>query len=101
MRVIIIDFWKQYISAPGDVENVITVGATNFSLLNPEINGKLILKASYSGSGPEFLPYTKPDVACFSDRGCSFSTPIITGLIACMLEIDSTLSFEPNKKYTS
>jgi subtilisin family serine protease len=86
------DFWGKYISAPADVENVITVGATHFSLLNPEINGKFFLKAIYSGTGPEFLPYVKPDVVCFSDRGCSFSTPIITGLIACMLEIDSSLS---------
>jgi subtilisin family serine protease len=88
------DFWKKYLSAPADVENVITVGATNFSLLNPEINGKFILKATYSGTGPEFLPYVKPDVVCFSDRGCSFSTPIVTGLIACMLEIDCTLSLK-------
>jgi len=63
------DFWKRYISAPADAENVISVGATHFSLFKPDLNGKYLLKASYSGTGPKFLPYIKPDVACFSDRG--------------------------------
>jgi hypothetical protein len=85
------DFWNKFISAPSDVGNVITVGASHFSLFKPEINGKYILKASYSGIGPAFLPYVKPDLVCFSERGGSFSAPIITGLIATMLEVDSTL----------
>jgi subtilisin family serine protease len=92
------DFWNKLISAPSDVENVITVGASHFSLFKPDINGKYILKASYSGIGPAFLPYVKPDLVCFSDRGCSFSTPIITGLIATMLEVDSTLTLNQIKE---
>jgi hypothetical protein len=91
------DLWKSYINAPADVENVITVGASHHSLFKPETNGKYILKAGYSGTGPEFLTYIKPDVVCFSDRGCSFSTPIITGLIACMLEKDSSLTLQQVK----
>lgn len=86
------DFWKRYINAPADVENAITIGATHSSFIKTETNGKFLLKAKYSGTGPDFLPYNKPDLVCFSDRGCSFSTPIITGLIACMLEKDSSLT---------
>jgi len=86
------DFWQRAISSPADVEGVISVGATHFSLIKPGLNGTCLLKAGYSGTGPDHLPWVKPEVVCFSDRGCSLSTPIITGLIATMLELDSTLT---------
>lgn len=65
--------WK-VVSAPADARGVLSVGATT----------KLGIKASYSSIGPEYLQYTKPEVACFSLFGTSFSAPVVTGLAACL-----------------
>jgi len=64
------------VSAPADAQGVLSVGATeeNFS------------KADYSSVGPPFLPYLKPNVACFSRNGTSFSAPVITGFAACLMQ---------------
>jgi len=65
--------WK-IISTPADAPGVLAVGAT----------GKNHLKAGYSSIGPAELPFLKPEVACYSSRGTSFSAPVITGLAACL-----------------
>lgn len=70
------------ISTPADAKGVLTVGAN--TLMN--------MKASYSGTGPEKLPWLKPDVSAYSDMGTSFSAPLITGLAACLWEYEPTLS---------
>ncbi len=70
------------LSAPADSKNVLTVGATKFGR-QEEMN--------YSAKGSESLEYVKPDISCFSTTGTSYSAPVITGLVACMLEFDSTL----------
>ena len=70
--------WK-IISAPADVENIISVGSIE----------KNLIKHRASSVGPEFLSYLKPDVSCYNPEGgggTSFSAPIVTGLIACMLQ---------------
>lgn len=77
------------ISVPSDAEGVITVGATDYSHWN---------KATYSSIGPETLNYVKPDVACFSRSGTSFSAPVITGLAACIMEANPELSNKEVKK---
>lgn len=66
----------QVITTPADAINVITVGATDYY-------GQ---KKGISSIGPSFLPYIKPNISCFSSTGTSFSAPVITGIIACMLE---------------
>lgn len=66
----------QVVSAPADAPDVITVGATDMYWEKP----------SWSATGPDFNNYLKPDVSCFSDKGNSFSAPVITGLIACLLQ---------------
>jgi len=71
------------LSAPADAKDVLTVGATRFKYWD---------KASYSSIGPEFLPYLKPNISCFSSKGTSFSAPIMTGLVACLLQQDSSFS---------
>jgi len=71
------------ISSPADAPDVITVGATQ---------KKVRAKISYSSVGPEFNDFIKPDIACFSPNGTSFAAPVITGLVACMKQIDSTLT---------
>lgn len=79
--------WR-YISTPADAEDAISVGATD----------KYGLKAQFSGIGPPFLNYTKPDISCYSARGTSFSAPVITGLVACLLEKSPNLtSYEINQ----
>jgi hypothetical protein len=66
----------QIVSTPADSETVLSIGAV-------QTNG---LKAGYSSIGPEFLPYLKPNVVCFSPNGTSFSAPVITGFAACLMQ---------------
>ena len=74
--------WR-ILSAPADAEGVMSVGATK--LHNST-------KMGYSSIGPDFLPYLKPNISVFSSRGTSFSAPIVTGLAACIMQFDSTLT---------
>ena len=67
--------WR-IVSAPADVEGVLSVGATTHF-------GN---RASYSSIGPTSLDYLKPNVVCYSLDGTSFSAPVITGFAACLLE---------------
>jgi len=73
--------WKA-ISAPGEAEDVITVASTR--------DTNSILKAWFSSIGEG--DRIKPDVACFSMTGTSLSAPVITGLVAAMLQKDGTLT---------
>lgn len=65
------------ISIPADAEGILAVGATDY--LHWERQG-------YSSIGPAHLPYVKPEVSCYSAQGTSFSAPVITGLIASILQ---------------
>ncbi len=71
------------ISLPADAKDVLSVGATQF---------KTQFKMDYSSIGPVDLPYTKPDISCYSSNGTSFSAPIITGLAACIMQANPSLS---------
>lgn len=75
--------WK-VIWAPSDAPEVIAVGAARF----PD----KVFKASYSGQGNPAISYVKPDLIAFSPWGTSYSANVVTGIIACMLQKDSTLS---------
>ena len=75
--------WK-IIWAPSDAPDVISIGAARF----PD----KVFKASYSARGNPAIPYVKPDLIAFSPWGTSFSAPVITGIVACMLQKDSTLT---------
>lgn len=74
--------WR-VVSAPADAEGVISVGAT--------VAGSYA-KIRYSALGPDFLDYIKPNIACFSNNGTSFSAPIITGLAACIMQKNPELT---------
>jgi subtilisin family serine protease len=74
--------WK-VVSAPADASNVIAIGATN----------EYGTKRSFSAEGPDFLNYLKPNISCLNDTGgTSFSAPVISGVVACMLQKDPSLS---------
>ncbi|GAB2775081.1 S8 family serine peptidase [Rhabdobacter roseus] len=74
--------WR-ILSTPADAKGVLAVGATNQRLWN---------RISYSSIGPEFLPYIKPNVSCFSLYGTSLSAPVITGFAACLLQANPKLT---------
>jgi subtilisin family serine protease len=74
--------WK-IITTPADAKGVISVGST-YKEPWP--------KAGYSAIGADFVNYIKPNIACYSMNGTSFSAPVITGVIGCMLEMDPSLS---------
>ncbi len=73
--------WK-VINTPADAEAALTVGA----VLNR------FEKADYSGIGPEFNTYLKPEVAAFSLQGTSLSAPAVCGFAACLLEMNPDLT---------
>lgn len=73
--------WR-VLSAPADSEKVITVGASKFTQWE---------SAGYSSIGPE-IDFVKPDILCYSSNGTSYSAPVITGLVACMLQFNPDLS---------
>lgn len=73
--------WR-ILSTPADAEGVISVGATD----------EYGMKRDFSSIGPDFLPYLKPNVSCFAIEGTSFSAPVITGLVACMIQKNPSLS---------
>ena len=74
--------WR-IIWAPADAPGVIAVGADRFT--------NKVFKASYSGIGNPDVPFVKPDLITYSPWGTSFTAPVVTGMIACMLQKDSTL----------
>lgn len=80
--------WK-IVTAPADVEGVITVGALD----------KFGNKDELSSVGAHFSKYLKPNVSCYNSlSGTSFTAPIITGLIACVLESNPDLSNDKIKE---
>ncbi|WP_298361155.1 S8 family serine peptidase [Runella sp.] len=74
--------WR-IISTPADAQGVLSIGATNQRYWN---------RIGYSSIGPEFLPYLKPNVSCFSLYGTSLSAPVITGFAACLMQANPTLT---------
>ena len=87
--------WR-YITAPADADSVITVGAVQLDST----------KASFSSVGPTADGRTKPDVVALgtgivyalpnsgyggSGRGTSFSAPLVSGVVAQMLQANPAL----------
>lgn len=69
--------WR-YITFPSDVKEVISVGSTDFDGLT---------KYQSSGIGVDYVDYIKPEIATYPvPIGNSNTAPVITGLIACLLE---------------
>jgi hypothetical protein len=67
--------WR-YLTFPADVEEVITVGSTDFDGAMPLPN---------SGVGVSYVPFIKPEVSTYpSPYGNSFTAPVMTGLVAAL-----------------
>ncbi|MFN0189393.1 MAG: S8 family serine peptidase [Bacteroidia bacterium] len=79
--------WK-VISTPADAEAALTVGS---------VLGRF-QKIGYSGIGPEFNSYLKPDVCSYSYQGTSLSAPAVCGFAACLLEANPKLTAKELKQ---
>lgn len=67
-----------YLTFPSDVKDVITVGSTDFEGLT---------RYKSSGIGVDYVNYIKPEIATYPvPIGNSNTAPVITGLVACILE---------------
>ncbi|MFT4834749.1 MAG: subtilisin family serine protease [Flavobacteriaceae bacterium] len=73
----------QIIDTPADAPHALTVGASKFEIWD---------KMDYSSIGPDFTDFVKPDISVYSTLGTSFSTPIVTGMAACIWQYDTTLT---------
>ncbi|MEQ8926759.1 MAG: S8 family serine peptidase [Fulvivirga sp.] len=71
------------ISIPADAKGSIAVGSTGYRYWD---------RLDYSSIGPEHLKMVKPDFSCYASGGTSFSAPIITGLIACMKQLNPDIT---------
>jgi len=69
-------------STPADAQGAISVGSTD----------ETGLKLPHSAIGSPYVSYLKPNVVCFSAAGTSFSAPVITGLVACILQKQPAIS---------
>jgi subtilisin family serine protease len=81
------DQWH-YISAPGDADSIVTVGAVDkfggyasFSSTGPTSDGRVKPDVAGQGQGT-FFQYTDSNLVY--GNGTSFSAPIIAGLSACL-----------------
>lgn len=79
--------WGGIVASPGDVEDVISVGA----------NDKQGLKMGYSSTGNPKVSFVKPDITAYSEFGTSLSAPVITGLAAALLGIKPDLTSDDLK----
>ena len=77
--------WGGIVSTPGDVDEVISVGA----------NEQTGMKMAYSSKGNENVDFIKPDITVFSMYGTSLAAPIVTGFVACLLQKNPFL--KPNE----
>ncbi|MEA3452574.1 MAG: S8 family serine peptidase [Bacteroidota bacterium] len=92
--------WK-VAGTPADVEEVLSVGGVdpyshlkiNFSSLGPTADGRM--KPNVCATGKAIVAGPKRIKTAY---GTSFSTPIIAGFAACVMQIDSSLSGQKLKK---
>jgi subtilisin family serine protease len=85
------DSWWKYICTPGDADSVITVGGIDpirnyhigFSSYGPTADGRLKPDVSALASDLVATPDGRYTVA----QGTSFSTPLVAGFAACVLQL--------------
>lgn len=76
-------------NSPADATLALTVGATKLKMWD---------NMAYSSIGTPYVNFIKPEVACFSPDGTSFSAPVITGLAASLLSANPELTAQELKQ---
>ncbi len=86
--------WR-YISAPGDADSIMTIGAVDgnarfakFSSYGPTADGRV--KPDVVGMGQN-TSYVDGNGAVRQGNGTSYSSPLIAGFIACLWQSDPTI----------
>ncbi len=86
----------QYISAPADAKEILTVGSVNadrvrsgFSSIGPSSDGRIKPDIAAMGSG---TVVQMPNGTIGTANGTSLSAPVITGLVACLWQALPELS---------
>ncbi|UCG28035.1 MAG: S8 family serine peptidase [Bacteroidales bacterium] len=89
------DPW-QFITAPADADSVLSVGAVDslgyyapFSSVGPTADGRVKPNIAAMGQG---VAYQGTDGSIVTGNGTSFSAPIITGLSACLWQVNTSLN---------
>lgn len=87
--------WK-YISSPADADGILTVGAvtaagtpSTFSSFGPSSDNRIKPEVCATGTATALV---NPAGSIVYGNGTSFSSPIITGLTACYIQLYKTLS---------
>lgn len=102
------DYTNHYVTAPGKALNIITVGnAATISYSHIALEPGYLISSKSSYVEESYLP-NKPDVVApgtnirfvyngslYQDSGTSYAAPIVTGIIAQMMEADSWLIGKP------
>ena len=98
---------KGSVTAPGNAKSVITVGASDDNMVS--VNDR---RKNYSGRGPTKICVVKPEIVCpgtgiiscnnkngYSTKsGTSMAVPIVSGIVALMLESKPDLTNKEIKK---
>lgn len=98
---------KRSVTAPGNAKSVITVGASDDNMVSGNDRRK-----NYSGRGPTKICVVKPEIVCpgtgiiscnnkngYSTKsGTSMAVPIVSGIVALMLESKPDLTNKEIKK---
>ena len=98
---------KGSVTAPGNAKSVITVGASDDNMVSGNDRRK-----NYSGRGPTKICVVKPEIVCpgtgiiscnnkngYSTKsGTSMAVPIVSGIVALMLESKPDLTNKEIKK---
>lgn len=90
--------WR-YISAPGDADSILTIGAVNgagdfarFSSYGPTADGRVKPDLVGMGQGTSYIDaYGKVQTG----NGTSYSAPLLAGFVACLWQSDPTM--QPQK----
>jgi hypothetical protein len=87
--------WR-YISAPGDADSVLTIGAVNgdgnhagFSSYGPTADGRV--KPDIVGMGQN-TSYIDASSAVRQGNGTSYSAPLLAGFVACLWQSEPTMN---------
>ncbi|CAN5374897.1 S8 family serine peptidase [soil metagenome] len=84
-----------YISAPGDADSILTIGAVNgegnfarFSSYGPTADGRVKPDITGMGEGTSYVDVTG---TVHQGNGTSYSAPLLAGFVACLWQTEPTM----------